>query len=270
MSRLREWFVACLLAATLAACSTTGPVPGPGGSPGGGGGPVRVDLFGDSLAYQAEPYFNWLVQADARAKVTDFALGGTAVCDWLPEMRRVARTGHPQIVVMEFAGNTFTSCMGGCRPETASAVNRYCSDVSTALGLFLAIGTRVFLAGTPITHRQWVTHDPHWDDLNRALAVMAGKYPGRVTYVDAGTAVEGVGHNFAWTLPCLFFEPCAGPLVGGVRSITVRSPDGVHFCADQGRDGQGVVPGCKGYSSGAFRFALAMAAPVIRALPVAN
>jgi hypothetical protein len=227
---------------------------------------VSVVLFGDSLAYQAAPYFNLLVQAGGKAKVTDFAFGGTAACDWLPEMRRVARTGHPQAVVIEFAGNTFTSCMAGCAAESSSAVSRYCSDISTALRLFLAVGAHVFLEGTPITYQQWVTHDPHSDDLNRAFAVLAGKNPGRVTYVDAGKAVEGPDQSFAWTLPCLFFEPCVGPTVAGVRSNAVRNPDGVHFCPGQDTNSQGHVVGCQGYSSGAFRFAAAMAGPVIRAL----
>ena len=57
---------------------------------------VRVGLFGDSLAVQAEPYFNLLLQAGGKAKVNDFAYGGTAACDWLPKMRRYARTEHPQ------------------------------------------------------------------------------------------------------------------------------------------------------------------------------
>jgi hypothetical protein len=49
----------------------------------------RVVIFGDSLTYQAEPYFNLLVQADGKAAVSDFAFGGTAACDWLPKMSPV-------------------------------------------------------------------------------------------------------------------------------------------------------------------------------------
>ena len=39
---------------------------------------------------QAEPYFNFLVQAGGKAKVTDFSYGGTAACDWLSKMRKYA------------------------------------------------------------------------------------------------------------------------------------------------------------------------------------
>ncbi len=225
-----------------------------------------MDIFGDSLAYQAAPYFNRLVEASGQAKVTDFVFGGTAACDWLPDMRRAARAQHPQAAVLEFAGNTFTPCMRSCVPESSSAISRYCSAMSQAIGIFLAVGTHVYLESTPIEYRQWVTHDPHWDDLNRAFATLAGTYPGRVTYVDAGRAVEGPGQAFVWTLPCLSFEPCTGPTVGGVKENVVRSPDGEHFCPDQSANAVGQVVACDVYSSGAFRFAAAMAGPVIRDL----
>ena len=228
------------------------------------GGPVNVALFGDSLAYQAAPYFDTLVEAGGRANVRDFVFGGTAVCDWLPEMRKVAQS-RPQVVVMEFAGNTFTPCMGGCPAGSSSAISRYCVDMSEAIHLFLAVGTRVFLEGSPIDYTEWATHDRHWIDLNRAFSSLATRYPGRVTYVDAGGAVEGPGQSFSWTLPCLSFEPCTGPIVSGVHTNVVRSPDGVHFCPIESRHAQGRVARCDVYSSGAFRFAMAMAAPVIAA-----
>jgi len=221
-------------------------------------GPVAVVLFGDSLAAQAAPYFDRLVE-HAGATATNNVFGGTAVCDWLPTMRRVAAS-HPQAVVLEFTGNSFTPCMKGCPAESSSDVTKYCVDMTSAIGVFLAVGTHVFLAGTPIDYAQWVAHDPHWDDLNRAFAALAAKHPGVVTYVDAGMAVEGQGGAFVSTLPCLVTEPCNGPTVAGVRTNVVRAPDGVHFCS--------LTTGteeCRGYSSGAFRFASAMAIPVIRA-----
>lgn len=232
--------------------------------PTSGASPVRIGLFGDSLAFQAEPYFNLLVQAGGKATVSDFAYGGTAACDWLPDMREFARTEHPQAVVLEFIGNTFTPCMHGCPASSPAAVSRYCSDVSTAIQVFLAVGTHVFLEGTPITRSQWVDHDSDWDALNEAFAALAAKHPKGVTYVDAGSSVEGPHQSFVWTLPCLFFEPCTGPTVAGVRTNVVRSPDGVHFCPGESGNASGQVNHCEGYSSGAFRFAAAMAGPVIR------
>ncbi len=226
---------------------------------------VRVGLFGDSLAVQSEPYFNYLLQAGGKATVSDFAYGGTAACDWLPRMRQYARTEHPRAVVFEFVGNTFTSCMSGCPSGSPTAVRRYCSAVSTAIQTFLGVGTHIYLVGTPISRTQWIAHDPGWDTLNLAFAALAAKHPDRVTYIDAGRTVEGPHQSFVWTLPCLSFEPCTGPTIAGVRTNVVRSPDGVHFCPDQSGNAVGQVTRCDVYSSGAFRFAAAMAGPVIRA-----
>jgi hypothetical protein len=250
-------------ALALAACAAPRSAPADHPATAPGTGMAKVDIFGDSLAYQAAPYFNELVEASGQAKVTDFVFGGTATCDWLPDMRRVARDQPPRVVVMEFAGNTFTACMRSCVPESSSTIIRYCSAMSQAIGIFLAAGAHIYLEGTPIDYRQWIRHDPHWDDLNRAFAQLAGRYPGRVTYVDAGRAVEGSDQAFVWMLPCMAFEPCTGP---GVGNDIVRSPDGEHFCPDRSGNAVGQVVTCDVYSSGAFRFASAMAGPVIRYL----
>ena len=114
-------------------------------SAGAGKGPVRIGLFGDSLAVESEPHFNFLLQAGGKATVSDFAYGGTAACDWLPKMRDYARAEHPRAVVFEFVGNTFTSCMAGCPLGSPAAVHRYCSAVSTAINVFFGLDTRVFL-----------------------------------------------------------------------------------------------------------------------------
>ncbi len=225
---------------------------------------IRVGLFGDSLAVQSEPYFNYLVQAGGKAKVTDFSYGGTAACDWISKMDRYAGTERPQAVVFEFIGNTFTACMKGCVFGSPAAITLYCSAVSTAINVFLGLGAHVFLIGTPITLSEWTSHDSKWDALNLAFAALAAKHPAHVTYVDAGRAVEGPHQSFVSALPCLFFEPCTGPTIAGARTNIVRSPDGIHFCPNQVGNAVGVVPGCDTYSSGAFRFAAAMAGPVIR------
>ena len=82
--------------------------------------------------------------------------------------------------------------------------------------------------------------------------------------MDAGAAVEGPGGTFAWTLPCMATEPCTGPVVGGVPSNTVRSPDGADFCPIPVVGPPAQAGSCPVYSSGAFRYASAMASPVER------
>ena len=233
-------------------------------------GPVRVGLFGDSLAAESEPYFNFLLQAGGKATVSDFAYGGTAACDWLHKMRDYARAEHPQAVVFEIrrqhihlVHGRLSIRLGG--RGTSVLLGRIDGDSRLSRA-----GTRVFLVGTPINLTQWTTHDSGWDALNLAFAALAAKHPRRVTYVDAGKSVEGPHQSFVWTLPCLVFEPCTGPTIAGVRTDVVRSPDGVHFCPDQEGNTVGQVTRCNMYSSGAFRFAAAMARPVIRELGLAG
>ena len=146
-----------------------------------------------------------------------------------------------------------------------AAITLYCSAISTAINVFLGLGAHVFLVGTPITLSEWTSHDSKWDALNLAFAALAAKHPGaRDATSTWDAAVEGPHQSFVSMLPCLFFEPCTGPTIAGVRTDIVRSPDGVHFCPNQVGNAVGVVPGCDAYSSGAFRFAAAMAGPVIR------
>ena len=172
--------------------------------------------------------------------------------------------------MFEFVGNTFTSCMKGCQFGSPAAVGLYCTAVSSAIQVFLGLGTHVFLIGVPIMRSQWIAHDADWDALNQAFAALAAEHPDRVTYIDAGRAVEGPHQAYVSTLPCLFFEPCLGPTIAGVRTNVVRSPDGVHFCPGSSGNTLGHVSRCDRYSSGAFRFAAAMAGPVIREFDLAR
>src|SRR5438270_13427366 len=71
----------------------------------------KVVLFGDSLAWEAQDYFRFFAGThglDARTYVA----GGTAVCDFFPEMQAEAAT-HPDVVVVAFSGNSITPCMTG-------------------------------------------------------------------------------------------------------------------------------------------------------------
>ncbi len=79
-----------------------------------------------------------------------------------------------------------------------------------------------------------------------------------VTYIDAGTAVQR-GTEYTDELPCLPEEPCAS----ANGSIVVRSSDGVHLCPGDDSHRDPVTARCLVWSSGAYRYGRAMAAPVI-------
>ena len=212
-----------------------------------------VDLFGDSLGYQAQPYLDMFVAESGNDTVSNNTFGGTATCDWLGDMATAAAV-HPRAAVLVFSGNAFTTCMDGVAPRSPQYYDRYTSDTARAIGIFASVGAHVFLVGTPID----ASSAPGWDHLDDIYRQLAQANPHTVSYVDAGAAVESPSGGFTWQLPCSRIEPSCGASGTNI----VRSPDGVHFCPDGTPAKGGVTGPCDEYSPGAFRFALAIAEAV--------
>ena len=217
--------------------------------------PEQVDLFGDSLGYQAEPYLDMIFAETHDYTVTNYTYGGTATCDWLSRMAAAA-TERPQIAILVFSGNAFTPCMDGVALRSPRYFDLYVRSTEQAIGIFRSVGAHVYLVGTPIDEASQAGWD-HLDDIYRQLAQAN---PLTVTYVDAGAAVETNAGGFTWTLPCMSIEPSCGPSGTNV----VRSPDGIHFCLDGTPTTLGVTGPCDEYSPGAFRFALSVVSAVAR------
>jgi hypothetical protein len=213
----------------------------------------HVDLFGDSLGYQAEPYLDTFFTQTHEYAVSNYTYGGTATCDWLSTMAR-ASAERPQVAVFVFSGNAFTPCMDGVNAGSPQYYDLYTNYTAQAIGIFSAVGAHVFLVGTPVDE----TPAAGWDHLDDIYRQLAQANPLAVTFVDAGASVETARGGFTWALPCISIEPSCGP--GG--SNIVRSPDGIHFCSDGTPASRGVTGPCDKYSAGAFRFALAMAIAV--------
>jgi hypothetical protein len=233
---------------------------------------ARVVLYGDSLASEASGYFRDALAAGGVTDVKLSTFGGTAICDWLDGMRTDAATLRPTAVVVEFSGNAITPCMSdpsgrSLAEDTASYHEKYLGDARQVLEIFAATGTRVYFAGAPITRKAEETDqvDAHW--LNELYAALADSAEhGR--YVDAGRATLRRDHWTA-TLPCMPGEPCTGGVdATGTPVNVVRAPDGGHFCPGAPDAVRGVTEECPVWSSGAYRFANAMAAPVLRDLGV--
>jgi hypothetical protein len=114
----------------------------------------------------------------------------------------------------------------------------------------------VYLVGAPVTRTE-APGDPG-ARLRELYRRVARTHPG-TTYVPAGEAVLDHGRWTA-TLPCL---PSEGAELGCRDGrIPVRAVDGAHFCPTVVRAAAGVVARCPVWSSGAFRFGMAMAAAV--------
>jgi hypothetical protein len=212
-----------------------------------------VDLFGDSLGYQAEPYLDLFFAEAGNYTVSNNTYGGTATCDWLSRMAAAAAE-HPQAAILIFSGNAFTPCMDGVALRSAEYYDLYTTYTEQAIGIFNAAGAHVFLVGTPIDQSSVAG----WDRLDDIYRQLAQADPLAVTYVDAGAAVESPSGGFTWQLPCMSIEPSCGPNGTNV----VRAPDGAHFCPDGTPATAGVTGPCDEYSSGAFRFARVMVSAV--------
>ena len=205
--------------------------------------PDAVVLLGDSIAEEAAPYLEDEVDG---APVVDRHHGGTAPCDWSADD---IPAGQGDLVVVSFSGNSLTDCMSdgaGGFLQGAALVDRYARDLRALVDGIRDRGAQVILVGQPARRpdADGAGNVPRLNHLYEALAEGEG-----VSYVDAGAALETDDGAFAADLPCLPDEPQCAPS----GRNPVRHPDGVHLCP---------VPsegGCSVHSSGALRFARAIA-----------
>jgi hypothetical protein len=221
---------------------------GPKGAP---AKPVVI-LYGDSLSWESRGAFQLTLGPDVDVVHRNFP--GVAICDYLDEMATDVVTLRPRAVVLEFAGNVLTPCVRPFIGNVNTLVSKYAGDAAFATSLFTSRGVPVHLMGAPLLPG-WPT-DPT-RQLHAAYAAVATQGGPLASFTDAGRAVLDDQGRYTDTLPCL---PGEGPAQGcsGGR-ITVRSPDRVHFCPTTGDP-------CPVWSSGAWRFGAAMAAPVRRDL----
>ncbi|MEQ1699103.1 MAG: hypothetical protein ABMA25_03285 [Ilumatobacteraceae bacterium] len=208
--------------------------------------PIRsVAFIGDSLAEHTEPSLAPMVAPIP--VIADF-FGGTAPCDWLG---KDLHTDTDTVAVITFIGNSQTPCMAaadGTYPHGQALLDRYGPDLTALVAQVRTTGARVLLVGQPARGDANAEIALEIDGINAILQGLAEQES--VSFVDAGAAVEDVHGRFAASLPCLPGEASCGPDGTNI----VRSNDGVHFCPGVGR------PPCPEYSSGAFRFATAIAA----------
>jgi hypothetical protein len=195
---------------------------------------AALAVFGDSLTVQASDYVTALARYGGRALFSGWR-SGSALCDWMGEIRSVLADAHPSDIVLGFAGNV-TDCTG---LVTGSALGRvYERDAREVVALAAKAGTRVTLVGPP---------DMRPRDFARRAAAVRRAFErvadGRqdVDYVDSRDVLSPNG--FTATLGCASFE--TAPLGCRDGEIRVRAPDGVHW----------MPPETHGYSAGAWRWA---------------
>jgi hypothetical protein len=123
----------------------------------------------------------------------------------------------------------------------------YRQDVATAARTLTAAGTRVLLVDAPPRPDQTVGPDG-LTDLDRVWRQVQATVPG-VEIVRAGLSVTD-GGRWISRLPCRPGERCDPD-----GTVSVRSPDGVHFCPEV----QPPMTDCPLYAAGAERYGEAMA-----------
>jgi hypothetical protein len=221
--------------------------------------PVEVSVFGDSLAHEAKGALALELAPHVGADPTLQTYPGTALCDFRRAIKSDLARRHPDVLVLEFSGNSGTPCMaeggGDLLPVGSDRWRRrYLDDLRVVLGVARRTGTRVvWAAAPPLSPERFPSNYP------RGLAVAIRRLSrdhGRLRVVDAGTALADAGGGYAATLPC---RPDEAAYCRDGR-VVVRSDDGLHF------DCHG-VPGemgeCIGYSAGARRFGEAIAAAAV-------
>jgi hypothetical protein len=223
-----------------------------------GRAPVVI-LYGDSLAWEAEEHFLAAIAEGTDATAVGRTFGGTAICDFMDLMKDDAVSLRPAAVVLEFSGNRFTACMhhaDGTGMGDGDAFMKYLTDATEAVGIFTSVGTHVYLAGAPVS-RPVLGAFRRGRALNVMYSWVALRSPvGTVSYIDAGTAVQD-GDEYVDELPCLPDERCPEG-----DTTVVRSSDGVHLCPGDDSRRDPVTARCLVWSSGAYRYGRAMAAPV--------
>jgi hypothetical protein len=220
-----------------------------------GNGRPTVEIYGDSLSFEASDVIADQLRGDAR--VSSAAIPGAAVCDLVSLLEREPQRS-PDYALIQYSGNSATECMrddSGRYLTGDDLVERYAADVERATALLRERGTHVYLVGSPRGR-----DDDAAVELNAAFATTADAWSARdepVSYVDAEASVLAPDGSFTPRLPCLPFEDASrGCAPDG--TIAVRSGDGVHFCPDD----TGGKRDCPVWSSGAYRFATAIVGPV--------
>ncbi len=226
---------------------------------------LRVEIYGDSLAYQAAPYLNYFLGYSGKVDTKDSVFAATAICNWLPtigreEDSRNASGYHPNAIVMIFSGVALYPCMKGANGVALSGqalIDKYESDARIAIMFAARSHIPIYFVSTPISKAdadKYVGDTP----LGQMFANLAKEIPGGfVRFIDAAQAVEWRGH-YTDTLPCAAFEHCTGRWPDGTPTVVVRNADGVHFCPVQE-----IFFDCPTSMPGAMRFAAAISKQVL-------
>ncbi len=200
--------------------------------------PLRVELWGDSMGMQSAPAFSFLLGLSGNAVTANHTFPGTAICDWLSDIRSEVDPAnpagfHPQAAVFVFSGVSYTPCMrgpNGTELAGQALLDKYEADAAQAIAIFAKAHVPVYFASVPISREEAAFGAVGDDPLGKLYSKLPARFPGGIArFVDAALAVEWHGH-YTDTLPCVKGESCTGRWSDGTKTVVVREADGKHFC----------------------------------------
>jgi hypothetical protein len=252
--------LAIAVASSAAGAATAKPPPPPP--------KVKVFLYGDSLVQEAKVEITSLIAATGKAVVVARAFPGKAPCDYFDYMDRDMAANPGSLAIIDFYGNVLTKCTQdpstGKAPQSDSEAfySFYSGQFATAVAK-LAPAAHVWFDSAPVAMLNRRRPNQGVIRKQRLVASIKSAISGHsnITYVDAGAALENPDGTFAAALACLVGETCLDIPSKGMNPV--RSADGLHLCYLKTLNFFSV---CPIYNSGAHRFAMAIAAPVIASL----
>ena len=186
--------------------------------------PLHMDVlvYGDSLTVNAQTAHGLNVPGKL---VGVRAMGGTALCDWVPAMASDRKLYHPHTVVIAFVGNVATCVANDWRRSGSAAAT---ANYERALrAVRVAYPTeKIVVVGSPAMNDRirWLFYagSPQLNAMEKRVASQI-----RATYTDAADVALSPHHVFVWDRPPLGCPTC--------RPVRVRTSDGVHLTAAGGR-----------------------------------
>ena len=221
--------------------------------------PTRVALYGDSLASESRAAFaaRMIERSPSAAgdEVTVSTFPGTALCDYRAEIVADLTTRRPQVIVLEFSGNSLTECMrnergANLRIGSDGWRDRYLDDLHAIVKVANATDTTVVWGTAPPVDTPGSPTD-YPRRITGAVRALAERTP-NLEVADTGAALTTDGHSYRPTLPCRSDEReiCTD------GHVVVRSDDRLHFDC---HGALAVRTTCDGYSAGARRYGEALA-----------
>lgn len=251
--------------------------------------PIFIELYGDSMLYQAGPSIAAALRAaNDDYVVTVHAYPATSICFWNQDslgdsISKVIAARKPAAILLEFSGLFAYECAPGGAPNADPAYSfttaglagikaGYTKVVRSILNAKVKQVTVVPLPTRDMTRTS--TSLTQENDLRKAISdgVAALNDP-KALFLNASPAITNQDGSYTKTLPCLPEElsapgRCWGPVVDGVKTNYVRADDGLHLCNVPWPKVGAPDLGCPGYgySSGATRFGSYIASAMVAAL----